>query len=155
MAPRISAPPKKGAIVVPKELKAHWQQFLARYIATRQSLIGLILVVDARHGLTDHDHSLLASLLASARPVLLLATKMDKLTRAAQGQAASQLVEVLARCFPLQAANVEVVPFSATRQIGLEPAESTIARWLGFGQSDASEGSGTTAQKKGPLGQGE
>jgi hypothetical protein len=40
--------PGYGYAAVPRPLKEHWQQFLARYLATRQSLIGLVLVVDAR-----------------------------------------------------------------------------------------------------------
>src|SRR5512139_1664165 len=40
--------PGYGYAAVPRELKTHWQDFLARYLATRQSLVGLVLVVDAR-----------------------------------------------------------------------------------------------------------
>ena len=65
-------------------VQGHWQEFLARYLATRQSLVGLVLVVDARHGLADLDRSLLAGYLTSGRPVLLLATKMDKFAASAQ-----------------------------------------------------------------------
>src|SRR3954470_8786333 len=71
--------PGYGYAAVPKQLKRHWQEFLARYLATRQSLIGLVLIVDARHGLADLDRQLLHSYLPSGRPVLMLATKMDKL----------------------------------------------------------------------------
>ena len=70
--------PGYGYAAVPRDLKRHWQEFLARYLATRQSLVGLVLVVDARHGLSDLDRGLLAGYLTSGRPVLLLATKMDK-----------------------------------------------------------------------------
>src|SRR5438046_8771291 len=40
--------PGYGYAAVPHALKRHWQGFLSRYLATRQSLIGLVLVVDAR-----------------------------------------------------------------------------------------------------------
>ena len=40
--------PGYGYAAVPQELKRHWQEFLARYLATRQSLVGLALVVDAQ-----------------------------------------------------------------------------------------------------------
>src|SRR5438477_551475 len=45
--------PGYGYAAVPQALKRHWKEFLARYLATRQSLVGLVLVVDARHGLSD------------------------------------------------------------------------------------------------------
>ena len=47
--------PGYGYAAVPQPLKRHWQAFLARYLATRQSLVGLVLVVDARHGLSELD----------------------------------------------------------------------------------------------------
>jgi GTP-binding protein len=122
--------PGYGYAAVPRELKRHWQQFLARYLATRQSLVGLVLVVDARHGLADLDRTLLGGYLSSARPVLLLATKMDKLAPSAQRQAQLATTREVAETFPAHARNVSVVPFSATRAIGRETAEAAIARWL-------------------------
>jgi len=122
--------PGYGYAAVPRELKRHWQQFLARYLATRQSLVGLVLVVDARHGLADMDRTLLAGYLPSGRPVLLLATKMDKLTSSAQRLAHAAVTQAIAEAFPAHVRNVSVIPFSATREIGRETAEATIALWL-------------------------
>ena len=119
--------PGYGYAAVPQELKRHWQEFLARYLATRQSLVGLVLVVDARHGLADLDRRLLAAYLPSGRPVLVLATKMDKLANAAQRVARLDIVAAIAADFPGHVANVAVVPFSATRRIGVDEAEAAIA----------------------------
>src|SRR5262249_55491756 len=55
--------PGYGYAAVPKALKRHWQGFLARYVASRQSLVGLVLIVDARHGLSDLDRALLSGYL--------------------------------------------------------------------------------------------
>jgi len=122
--------PGYGYAAVPLKLKRHWQLFLARYLATRQSLVGLVLVVDARHGLADMDRTLLAGYLPSGRPVLLLATKMDKLTPQAQRLAHAAAERAIADAFPAHVRNVSVVPFSAARAIGREAAEEAIARWL-------------------------
>ena len=124
--------PGYGYAAVPRELKRHWQAFLTRYLETRQSLVGLILVVDARHGLSDLDRRLLDSYLPTARPVLLLATKMDKLTSSAQRQAAKTLAAALAADFPAQSRFVTIVPFSSTRRIGIDAADAIIAGWLGL-----------------------
>ena len=140
--------PGYGYAAVPKELKRHWQEFLARYLATRQSLVGLVMVVDARHGLADLDRQLLASYLPSGRPVLMLATKMDKLTRSAQRQAELAATKAIAMAFPAHAANVHVVPFSATRRIGLEAAEATLGGWLGLGPDPQSGGRKVAATTK-------
>jgi GTP-binding protein len=149
--------PGYGYAAVPRDLKRHWQEFLARYLATRQSLVGLVLVVDARHGLADLDRRLLAGYLPSARPVLVLATKMDKLTGSAQSKAQADIERAIGTDFPAQVANVAVVPFSATRRIGLEAAEAAIARWLGLGAGadNGSEPATGVGKKKGSRDQGE
>ncbi|MEP7181018.1 MAG: ribosome biogenesis GTP-binding protein YihA/YsxC [Betaproteobacteria bacterium] len=123
--------PGYGYAAVPRELKRHWQEFLARYLATRQALVGLALVIDARHGIADLDRALLGSFLPSGRPVLILATKMDKLTSSAQRTAQRSIERDVAAAFPAQAAQVTVVPFSATRQIGIATAEGILGGWLG------------------------
>jgi GTP-binding protein len=125
--------PGYGYAAVPRDLKRHWQNFLSHYLATRQSLVGLVLVVDARHGLADLDRNLLEGYLPSGRPVMLLATKMDKLPNSGQRQAEMGLQRAVAESFPAHAANVSVVPFSSTRRIGIEAADAILARWLGSG----------------------
>ena len=123
--------PGYGYAAVPLALKRHWQGFLGRYVATRQSLVGLVLIVDARHGLAQPDVELLSSFLGSGRPVLLLATKMDKLTTSRQREAEQDIVRALTAAFPVQVAQVVVVPFSATRRIGIAAAEAVLGGWLG------------------------
>jgi len=124
--------PGYGYAAVPKELKRHWQEFLSRYLETRQSLVGLVLVIDVRNGLGELDRQLLAGYLPSGRPVLVLATKSDKLTPSAGRNAGDALMRAITVAFPAQARNVTVVPFSATRRIGIETAEATLGRWLGI-----------------------
>jgi GTP-binding protein len=122
--------PGYGYAAVPLALKRHWQGFLSRYVATRQSLVGLVLIVDARHGLAELDVELLASFLGSGRPVLLLATKMDKLTTSTQREAEQAIVRAVKAAFPAQAGQVTVVPFSATKRLGVEAAETVLGTWL-------------------------
>jgi GTP-binding protein len=140
--------PGYGYAAVPRHLKRHWQEFLARYLATRQSLVGLVLVVDARHGLADVDRVLLAGFVPSGRPVLVLATKMDKLAPSAQRLAHGAIVRALAEAFPGYAANFAVVSFSATRKSGVGDAEAIIARWIGDLSDDAATTSPAAAEKE-------
>ena len=145
--------PGYGYAAVPKELKRHWQEFLARYLATRQSLAGLVLVVDVRHGLSDLDFRLLDGYVPSGRPVLVLATKSDKLTPSAQRAAERDLVRELRAAYPAQAPQVHVVAFSATRRLGIEAAENVIRDWLGDRAPRSADGPET--EKKRPRDQGE
>ena len=130
-------------------------------MATRQALVGLVLVVDARHGLADLDLQLLDGFLPSGRPVLVLATKMDKLTPiGAARRGRRDRARRRRRAIRAHAAQVTVVPFSATRRIGIEEAETLLGAWLGVtAESIAARSRGTAAQrrqaKKRPRDQGE
>ncbi len=130
--------PGYGYAAVPRALKAHWQAFVAEYLATRQSLVALALIVDARHGLADLDRDVLAAFLPSGRPVLLLATKMDKLGRQAQQVAHAGIERALFDAFGTQAALVRIVEFSATKRLGVDVAERALASWL-YGESANSD----------------
>jgi len=146
--------PGYGYAAVPQALKRHWQEFLARYLATRQSLVGLVLVVDARHGLADLDRRLLAGYFPSGRPVLVLATKVDKFTASAQGGARRAIERDIAGEFPFHAAQVAVVAFSATRHIGIPAAEAILASWLGETTSDAGAPAPGDRKEKAPRSRG-
>lgn len=123
--------PGYGYAAVPQALKRHWQEFLARYVATRQSLVGLVLVVDARHGLGELDRHLLTGYMPSGRPLLVLATKMDKLSASARSSASRAIERDIAVAFPAHSSHASVVPFSATRREGIDLAEAMLAGWVG------------------------
>jgi GTP-binding protein len=122
--------PGYGYAAVGKELKRAWQEFLWHYITTRPTLVALVLIVDARHGLKDLDLELLEGFVPSGRPILILATKADKLNTTSQRAALVLVRRQLDEQFPLGAANVTVQLFSATARIGIEEAEGVISRWL-------------------------
>jgi GTP-binding protein len=148
--------PGYGYAAVPLALKRHWQEFVGRYVATRQSLIGLVLIVDARHGIAEPDYELLSGFLGSSRPVLLLATKMDKLSASGQRQAEGAIAREIAEAFPAHAAQITVVPFSATRRIGIDAAEATLGGWLGFEPARATpqHRAGNAPKEKAPRSRG-
>jgi GTP-binding protein len=146
--------PGYGYAAVPRALKRHWQEFLARYLATRLSLVGLVLVVDARHGLAQLDRDLLAGYLTSGRPVLVLATKMDKLGAAGQRVARRGIERDVAAAFPAHAAQVLVVGFSSTRRIGVEAAETILAGWLGGSAIDPRGAAPAARIEKAPRSRG-
>jgi GTP-binding protein len=123
--------PGYGYAAVPKAIKRAWQDVLADYVATRPTLVGLVLVVDARHGLKPLDLTLLDGFLPSGREVLVLATKSDKLSRSEAARAAQAIRRELAERYPGLEANITVVAFSATARMGLPEADAILARWLG------------------------
>lgn len=127
---RIADLPGYGYAAVPRALKKDWQDFLWIYVTTRTSLVGLVLVVDARHGLRTMDEQLLGGFLPSGRPVLILATKIDKLNQAERRAAVASIASRLREVFPEHAPAVSVVPFSVPSRLGIEEADAAIVPWI-------------------------
>lgn len=113
--------PGYGFARVSDAMRDHWDTLLTAYFQSRSSLKGLVLVVDIRRNLKDHDEQMMA--FATGLPVHVLLTKADKLKR---GQAANALLA--ARKALGDRASVQL--FSATKKTGVEEARSTIDRWL-------------------------
>lgn len=122
--------PGYGYAAVAKSVKRDWQEFLWHYVTTRNNLVALVLLVDARHGLGDSDVAVLEQIVPSGRPVLILATKADKLGTAPQRAALATIAAQVREHFPVGAGSVGVQLFSATTRQGVEQAETTIASWV-------------------------
>lgn len=122
--------PGYGYAAVAKEVKRGWQDLLWHYVTTRPTLAALVLIVDSRHGLQALDRELLTGFVPSGRPVLILATKADKLKRAEARIALAAIESELRGLFEFPPANVGVQLFSATTRQGVAEAEAIIAQWL-------------------------
>lgn len=122
--------PGYGYAAVTRSIKESWQEFLWHYVTTRPTLVALVMVVDARHGLKDLDLDVLRAFVPSGRPVLVLATKADKLTTMQKPALVAAVRTQLATVFGGTAANVAVVLFSATTRLGVEEAEAIIDTWM-------------------------
>jgi GTP-binding protein len=120
--------PGYGYARVPRAMKERWQQHLADYLQRRESLRGLVLLMDCRHPLTDYDQAMLRWCADAALPVHILLTKSDKLKR---GPAANSLLGVRKR-LPALHADASVQLFSALKKTGVDEAREVIARWLGI-----------------------
>jgi GTP-binding protein len=125
--------PGYGYAAVERGAKLKWQQVMADYLATRRSLKGLVLMVDARLGLTDLDRRLLAFV---ARRVgtgevklLVLLTKADKLSRREADAIVRATVRTLAE-FATDHADIGVALFSALSRHGVGDAAATLHAWV-------------------------
>jgi GTP-binding protein len=122
--------PGYGYAAVPRALKEGWQDFLWQYVTSRTTLIGLVVVVDARHRLKPLDFELLGGFVPSGRPVLILATKADKLNQAERSAAVTGIRAQLREAFPGHASDMTVISFSAVSRQGVDEADGTLARWF-------------------------
>src|ERR1700738_408856 len=116
--------PGYGFAKVPKKVRQHCLQLMGHYCNVRESLVGLILIVDSRRGLGVQDAGMLEWVLARSRFAHVLLTKTDKLN---QRDAQRVLRETTAACSDTA---VTAQLFSAHKKQGFEEARQVMDRWL-------------------------
>lgn len=119
--------PGYGYAKVPHDLRAHWDETLSGYLQHRNALMGMVLVMDARHPLTPLDERMLDWFGVTGRPVHVLLTKADKLSR---GEAAATL-QAVRNALAARGEGHTAQLFSSLKRTGVEEAEARIAGLLG------------------------
>jgi GTP-binding protein len=118
--------PGYGYAKVPASMRAHWQMTLSKYLSHRSTLYGLVLVMDCRHPLTPLDRQMLDWFAPSGRPIHVLLTKSDKLSR----NAANQTLQAVKKELQSTWGNCTIQLFSSLKKQGVEEAETVIGAWL-------------------------
>ena len=118
--------PGYGYAKVPEAMRKHWQLTLAGYLSQRSCIGGLVLVMDCRHPLTPLDRQMLDWYSPSGKPIHVLLTKSDKISR----QAANQTLQQVRKELEANWGNCSVQLFSSLKKQGVEEAEKVIGRWL-------------------------
>lgn len=119
--------PGYGFAKVPLAVKKKWNLQLERYLQYRQSLRGLVMLMDIRHPLTEPDQQMLGWAIAASMPVHILLTKSDKLKR---GPAMNTL-QAVRSSLAAQAELISVQLFSSLKRDGVEELSAQLCRWLG------------------------
>jgi GTP-binding protein len=118
--------PGYGFAKVPLAVKREWTKQLENYLQKRESLRGLILLMDVRHPLQPFDQQMLNWALEAAMPVHILLTKADKLKR---GPATSTLLKVRDE-LKSHGDLVSVQLFSALKHSGHQDLIEVLNAWL-------------------------
>ncbi|HMM84784.1 ribosome biogenesis GTP-binding protein YihA/YsxC [Azohydromonas sp.] len=129
--------PGYGYAAVERAAKLRWQQVMADYLDLRRSLSGVVLLVDARLGLTDLDRRLLAFIAPRVRTgqvkLLVLLTKADKLSRREADAALRAATEALGE-IASEHADIGVALFSALARSGVDDVATTLHGWTRVAQ---------------------
>lgn len=99
-----------------EEMKRKWQRALGEYLEKRQSLQGLVVLMDIRHPLKDLDQQMIEWAVDSNIAVLVLLTKADKL---ASGARKAQLNMVREAVLAFNG-DVQVETFSSLKKQGVD-----------------------------------
>ncbi|MCU0813266.1 MAG: ribosome biogenesis GTP-binding protein YihA/YsxC [Burkholderiaceae bacterium] len=125
--------PGYGYAAVERAAKLRWQQVMADYLEVRRSLSGVVLLVDARLGLTDLDQRLLAFIAPRVGTgevkLLVLLTKADKLSRKDADAALRSAGEALG-ALATEHADIGVTLFSALKKTGVGDVAVTLRQWV-------------------------
>jgi GTP-binding protein len=123
--------PGYGYAQVPPAVKQHWEKLLSTYLQSWEPLRGLVLIMDVRHPLTKLDRQMLDWFIPTGKPVHILLTKADKLSRQQATQTLFAVKKELADICPM----CTVQLFSSLKKQGMEEAEAIIGSW--FAETDA------------------
>ena len=115
--------PGYGFARVSDKMRRHWAELLSGYFEQRESLRGLLLIVDIRRTLKDFDRQMIAFAESVGLPIHVLLTKSDKLKR---GQASKALLEVQKELGD----TATVQQFSALNRQGEEEARRVLEAFL-------------------------
>jgi GTP-binding protein len=118
--------PGYGYAKVPEAIRNHWKTVLSSYLTERSSLAGLVLVMDSRHPLTPLDKQMLDWFCFSGKPVHILLTKSDKLSRNTAIQTLSKVRKEVNATWQ----NCTIQLFSSSKKQGVQEVEKTIGHWL-------------------------
>jgi len=87
--------PGYGFARAPREVRERWGPLVETYLTTTPDLLGVVLLIDARRGVTPDDRDMVGYLAETGIPVLFALTKTDKLNRSGRRAALESLRQAL------------------------------------------------------------
>ena len=123
--------PGYGFASTPVAVREQWQALIGPYLEQRETLRGIVLMLDARRGVTELDRTLLRFAPPWAM-LLALLTKADKLTYSERVAARRDVAQSLATVRHPDAP-MELQLFSATARIGIDEAADWVSQRLAAG----------------------
>ncbi|MGL4386252.1 ribosome biogenesis GTP-binding protein YihA/YsxC [Snodgrassella alvi] len=120
--------PGYGYAQVPEAVRRHWVSLLGDYLQTRTQLIGLILIMDARHPLKELDKQMLDFFAVTNHPVHILLSKADKLSKNEQIKTLACVRKALQPYIARQQVSVQL--FSSLKKQGMEEVNQIAASWF-------------------------
>lgn len=119
--------PGYGYAEVPKTVRAKWGKLLNNYLQQRESLKGLVLIMDVRHPFKDLDMQMLDWFMPTGKAIHILLTKADKLSKSRANETLKQ-IELFLQESAYSRCSVQL--FSSTTPLGVEDASTMINGWL-------------------------
>ncbi len=124
--------PGYGYAKVPAKVKQMWEQLIDDYLRSRDSLKGLVLIMDCRHPWQHFDQQILDWAGIANLPVHILLTKSDKLKFGAR----KAVLHEISNKIKALAGDVKVQLFSATHHEGIDELCERLDEWFAIPQKN-------------------
>ena len=115
--------PGYGFAKASKEKQKSWNRLVTDYIKYRQSLKGVVLIIDIRRGFGEMDLMFLDFYLPLNKQLHILLTKADKLSKQKQSLILNEAI-----CNYGSIATIQL--FSGTKKIGISEAQDQVTKFL-------------------------
>ena len=122
--------PGYGYARAPEGIRAQWEGLVGPYLGKREQLVGLVVIMDIRRPLTDLDLRLIDWFRPTDRPIHILLSKADKLSRQEQTTVLRAVKAELATWDDAGLYSVQL--FSSLKRTGVDEAEAVLGNWLGI-----------------------
>jgi len=116
--------PGYGFAKVALSIKKQWTVLINEYLVSRESLAGLIMIIDIRREVSAEDRQMLEWCRSTDIPVHVLLNKSDKLAYGKRKQAQLRFQTELAGLV------VSAQLYSATAKTGIDEARAVLNSWL-------------------------
>ncbi|MCL2523187.1 MAG: ribosome biogenesis GTP-binding protein YihA/YsxC [Betaproteobacteria bacterium] len=120
--------PGYGYAKAPEAVRSQWEGLIGPYLRQREQLAGLAVIMDVRRPLTDLDLQLIGWFYPTGRPIHILLSKADKLSRQEQTKTLREVKATIAGWG--DDGRISVQLFSSLKKTGVDEAEAVFARWL-------------------------
>jgi len=118
--------PGYGYAQVSKSKQKAWRASMRRYLTRRETLRGVVVVMDIRHPLQDSDWDMIELQQQGETELHLLLTKADKISRSAQKQAVLKVQQTMEEAGVV----ATIQDFSALKGAGLNDVHKVLDAWL-------------------------
>ena len=115
--------PGYGFAKASKEKQKSWNRLVTDYIKYRQSLKGVVLIIDIRRGFGEMDLMFLDFYLPLNKQLHILLTKADKLSKQKQSLMLNEAIGNYGSIATIQL-------FSGTKKIGISEAQDQVTKFL-------------------------
>ena len=116
--------PGFGYAKVSKGMAAAWAGIIESYLASRRTLHLVALLVDVRRGIQDDEMSLVEFLSDVGTPMVIVATKLDRVPKSKQKTTLDKL---------RKETGVHIIGTSSQTKAGMDQLLGTVMRSCGFG----------------------